>query len=146
VFSEKENNQKVYKQLGVFFKEKGNEELALKYFLNALDHEKDDFGLFRNVIELEVKAGNFEEIKRLAQKGLEIFPTQAWLFLMAGTAHNALNEFKQAEEALLTGIDYLIDDPPTEKEFQKQLALAYQGLNQIEKAEEALKKAEKLEN
>ena len=146
VFSEKENNQKVYKQLGVFFKEKGNEELALKYFKSALEHEKDDFGLFRDVIELEAEADNFEEVNRLAQKGLEIFPTQSWLFLMAGTAYNALNEFKQAEEALLTGIDYLIDDPQTEKEFQKQLALAYQGLNQTEKAEEALKKAEKLEN
>ncbi len=146
VFSEKENNQKVYKQLGVFFKEKGNEELALKYFKSALEYEKDDFGLFRDVIKLEAKAGNFEEVERLAQKGLEIFPTQAWLFLMSGTAYNNLNEFKQAEEALLTGIDYLIDDPQTEREFQKQLAVAYKGLNQNEKAEEALKKAEKLEN
>lgn len=146
VFSEKENNKKVYKQLGTFFMEKGNEDLALNYFKNALEHEKDDFGLYRDVIRLEAEAGNFEEVKLLAQKGLDIFPTQSWLFLMAGTAYNALNEFKQAEEALLTGIDYLIDDPQTEKEFQEQLALAYQGLNQTEKAEEALKKAEKLEN
>ena len=146
VFSEKENNQKVYRQLGVFFNEKGNEELALKYFKNALEHERDDFSLYRNVIELEFKSQNFEEVERLAQKGIEIFPTQAWLFLMAGTAYNNLSEFRQAEEALLNGIDYLIEDPQTEKEFLKQLVITYKGLNQTKKAEEALKKSEKLEN
>ena len=146
VFSERENNQKVYKQLGIFFKEKGNEDLALTYYKNALEYEKDDFGLFRDVIKLEAKKGNFEEVKRLSKKGLEIFPTQAWLFLMEGTAQNNLSEFKKAEAALLTGIDYLFDDPQTEKEFQKQLVLTYKGLNQNEKAEEALKKAQKLEN
>ncbi|UZH56597.1 hypothetical protein JRG66_07020 [Salinimicrobium tongyeongense] len=139
-FSEKENNQKVYKQLGVFFLEKGNEELALDYFKNALENDRDDFGLYRNVIQLEAQKGHFEEVILLAEKGLEIFPTQAWLFLMQGNAFNGLKEYRKAEESLLTGLDYLIDDPETEKEFYRQLSLAYKGLNNNTKATEALKK------
>ncbi|MCC8359584.1 tetratricopeptide repeat protein [Salinimicrobium sediminilitoris] len=144
VFSEKENNLKVYKQLGTFFIEKGNKAEALNYYRTALEHEKDDFGLYRDVIKLEAEAANFEEVKLLSQEGLEIFPTQAWLFLMEGTAHNVLKDFKKAEEALLTGLDYLIEDPENEKEFYRQLAVTYNGLNQAQKAEEALKKAEKI--
>ena len=146
VFSEKENNLKVYRQLGTFFLEKGNKEVALDYFKTALEHEKGDFGLYRDVLELEAENGNFEEVKLLAQKALEIFPTQSWLFLKKGTAHNSLNEYNKAEEALLTGLDYLIDDPATERNFYQQLALAYKGLNELEKAGEALKNAQKIEN
>ncbi|WP_029034327.1 tetratricopeptide repeat protein [Salinimicrobium terrae] len=146
VFSEKENNLKVYKQLGTFFEEKGNNEIAIEYYRTALEHEKDDFGLYRNIINLEAEAGNYEEVKLLTEKGLEIFPTQTWLFLVKGSAHNGLKEFDQAEKVLLTGLDYLIDDPVTEKEFYSQLAVAYRGLDKTQKAEEALKNAEKLEN
>jgi len=144
VFSQQENNQKVYKQLGSFFMEKGNKELALDYYKTALDHEKDDFGLYREVIDLEADAGNFEQVKRLSQNGLEVFPNQAWLYLMLGTSHNVLNDFNSAEEALLLGLDYLIEDPATEKKFHRQLAITYSGLNQTQKAKEALSKAEKL--
>jgi len=145
-FSEKENNLKVYKQLGTFFIEKGKKELALNYFKTALENDMDDFNLYRNVIKLEAEKGHFEEVKLLTEKGLEIFPTQAWLFLMQGNALNGLKEYKKAEEMLLTGLDYLIDDAETEREFHRQLAITYKGLNQNEKAVEALKKADKLEN
>ncbi|NJY61523.1 hypothetical protein HC174_01970 [Salinimicrobium sp. CDJ15-81-2] len=145
VFSEKENNRKVYKQLGTFFLEKGNKELALDYFTTALENEKDDFGLFREVISLMAEAGNYEQVKSLSQQALEIFPTQAWLFLMRGTAEMRLKEFKKAETSLQEGLDYLIDDPETEKQFYRQLAEAYKGMNEMQKASEALKKAENLE-
>lgn len=145
VFSEKENNRKVFKQLGTFFLEKGNKELALDYFTTALENEKDDFGLFKEVINLVAEAGNYEQVKSLSQQALEIFPTQAWLFLMTGTAEIRLKEFKKAETSLQEGLDYLIDDPETERQFYRQLAEAYKGMNEMQKASEALKKAENLE-
>ncbi|NJX17234.1 tetratricopeptide repeat protein, partial [Tamlana crocina] len=129
----KENNRKVYKQLGTFFLEKGNKELALDYFTTALENEKDDFGLFREVISLMAEAGNYEQVKSLSQQALEIFPTQAWLFLMRGTAEMRLKEFKKAETSLQEGLDYLIDDPETEKQFYRQLAEAYKGMNEMQK-------------
>ena len=145
VFSEKENNQKVYKQLGTFFLEKGNTEVALDYFMTALENERDDFGLYREVINLQAEAGNYEQVKSLSQKALEIFPTQSWLFLKTGTAQNKLGEYKQAEASLQEGLDYLIDDIEAEKEFYRQLAASYKGLNEPQKASEALKKAQEPE-
>ncbi|WP_029036334.1 tetratricopeptide repeat protein [Salinimicrobium xinjiangense] len=142
VFSEKENNQKVYKQLGTFFLEKGNPEVALDYFNTALKNEKNDFGLFREVITLEAEAGNYEQVKVLSERALEIFPAQSWLFLMLGTAQNSSGEFKKAEDNLLMGLDYLIEDPELERKFYRQLAESYKGLSEPQKASEALKKAE----
>jgi tetratricopeptide (TPR) repeat protein len=144
VFSEKENNQKVYKQLGTFFMEKGNREVALDYFNTALENEKNDFGLFREVINLEAEAGNYDKVKLLSERALEIFPTQAWLFLMLGTSQNASGNFKEAENNLLMGLDYLIEDPELERNFFQQLAESYKGLNEPQKASEALKKAQNI--
>lgn len=146
VFSEKENNKKVYKQLGTFFLEKGNKEVALDYFTTALENERNDFGLYREVINLQFKSGNFEKVKIFSESALEIFPTQAWLFLMLGTAQNEIGDFQKAEENLLTGLDYLIDDPQVEKEFYRQLTRTYEKLNEPQKASEALKKAQNIKN
>lgn len=146
VFSEKENNQKVYKQLGTFFLEKGNREVALDYLTTALENERNDFGLFREVIDLQAEAGNFEQVKVLSERALENFPTQPWLFLMLGTAQNAGGEYKKAEDNLQMGLDYLIDDPVVEKQIYSQLAVSYEGLKQPEKASEALKKAKNIKN
>lgn len=141
VFSENEDNRKVYKQLGTFFLEKGNKEVALNYFTTALENERNDFGLFREVITLHAEAGNFEKVRTLSEEALESFPTQSWLFLMLGTAQNETGEFKKAEENLLNGLDYLVDGPEIEREMYRQLARSYEGLNQPEKASEALSKA-----
>ncbi|NJW52022.1 tetratricopeptide repeat protein [Salinimicrobium oceani] len=146
VFSEKENNQKVYKQLGTFFLEKGNKEVALEYFNTALENERDDFGLFREVIKLEAEAGDFEQVKVISEKALENFPTQAWLFLMLGTAENETGVPQSAEKNLLTGLDFLIGDPEIEKELYLQLARTYKELNQPQRASEAQKKAENIKN
>lgn len=146
VFSEKENNLKVYKQLGTFFLEKGNKEVALDYLNTALENEKDDFGLFREVIKLYAEDENYEQVERLSERALEIFPTQAWLFLMRGTAQNRQGSYQMAEENLLSGLDYLIEDPEMEKELYRQLAESYNGMNEPQKASEALKKAKNLEN
>ena len=146
VFSENENNSKVYKQLGTFFLEKGNPEQALGYFRIAVDNEKDDFGLFKDVLILEFEAGNFAEVKKLSEQALEIFPSQPWLYLMNGKSLNKLSEFMKAQSVLASGIDFLIDDPVLEADFYRQLSEAHEGLNETAKASEYEQKALKLEN
>ncbi len=55
-----------------------------------------------------------------------------------------LEDFKKAEEALLTGLDFLIDDPEMETEFYRQLAGHMMGLNQTQKAADFKKELKKL--
>ena len=144
IFSEKENNTKVYVELGNFFLDKGKKDSALKYFLIALDNEKGDFGLYRKVIELQLEKENFSEVEEITSNALENFPSQPWLYLVNAIARNSLGDFKQAEAALLSGQDFLIDDPKLEAEFYRQFSRAYENLNLPQKAAEYQKKAQEI--
>lgn len=145
VFSEDEQNTKVYGQLGTFFLEKRKNEQALKYFQLALENENDDFVLYKNVLQLQLEFGKFGDAVVLSEKAIEIFPSQPLLYYIKGKAENREGQFAEAEESLLLGLDFLIDDPVLEKEFFLELAETYSGLGKNEKAEEYRKKADKLE-
>ena len=144
VFSEQENNTKVYKQLGTFFLEKGKIEPALEYFLTALESDKNDFSLYRKTLELQEAQGNHSEVAGISKEALEIFPSQPWLYLMNGRALNSLQKYGVAVDMLEAGLDFLIDDAVMEKEFYQQLSRAYQGLNEPQKAAEYQTKAENI--
>ncbi|MFD1079617.1 tetratricopeptide repeat protein, partial [Longispora fulva] len=144
VFSEEENNTKVYKQLGTFFLEKGKTGAALDYFLTALENEKGDFGLYKQILLLQEQAGNFSEVEKISSNALEIFPSQPWLYLVNGKALNELSKPKDALEILSAGLDFLIDNTALEKEFYLQMARAHEALNQPQKAAEYQTKAANL--
>ncbi|MFD2517411.1 tetratricopeptide repeat protein [Salinimicrobium flavum] len=145
VFSKDENNNKVFGQLGTFFLEKGQKEQALEYFVRALEAESGNFGLYRDVLNLQLEFEQFEAAKDLSEKALEIFPSQPLLYLLKGMALSGMENHKEAEETLLTGLDYLIDDPKIEIRFYRQLSATYEKMNNDEKATEFLKKAGELE-
>lgn len=146
VFSENENNSKVYKQLGTFFFEKGDRDQALYYFDLALENETGDFGLYNQVLQLNMELGDFEKVNVLSGRALEVFPSQPLLYLTKGTALNKLSKFEEAETVLIMGQDFIIDDPRLSSDFYLQLSKAYLGMNQPEKASEFQKKAEELKN
>lgn len=145
VFSEDEQNIRVYSQLGIFFLEKRKNEQALKYFELALESETADFTLYKNVLQLQLEFGKYGDAAILSTKAIEIFPSQPLLYYINGKAQNKEGQFTEAEESLLLGLDFLIDDPVLEKKFYLELAETYSGLQEPEKAEEYRKKANKLE-
>ncbi len=145
VFSEEENNTKVYKQLGTFFLEKRKTEPALKYFQLALESNKTDFGLYKELLELQLDFGNYEEAIEVSTGAIENFPAQPLLYLLKGRAQNKVGQFPEAEETLLTGLDFIIDDTALEREFYQELTATYKGLEDPEKASEYQKKADELE-
>lgn len=145
VFSEDENNTKVYKQLGTFFLEKRKTEPALKYFQLALESSKADFGLYKDLIALQLEFGKYAEAIEVSSNAIEIFPAQPLLYLYKGRAQNRFGNFSEAEETLMMGLDFIIDDLTLEKEFYREMAKTYEGLQKPEKASEYLKKADELE-
>lgn len=140
VFSENEANTEVYSQLGTFFLQAGQKEKALEYFEAGVNSGDMDFELLVKTLLLQVDFKKLEAAKILGQKGLEEYPSQPILYLINGTVLNQTREFKQAEEILSFGMDFLIDNPVMEADFYQQLVLAYTGLNETAKASEFEKK------
>lgn len=136
IFSEEENNSKVYKQLGFFFTEKGDRELALQYYSKALESGIGDFGLYHDVLNLMLEAGAYSSAEELSAQALEIFPTQASLYLLRGKALLGLENYREAEKSLLNGLDFVIEDQALENEFHTALSEAYTGLGNPAKAKE----------
>ncbi len=145
VFSEDEQNTRVYGQLGTFFLEKRKTEQALKYFELALKSETADFSLYRDVLQLQLEFGKYTDALELSRRAIEIFPSQPLLYFIQGKAQNKEGKFAEAEESLLYGLDFLIDDKPLEKEFYRELVETYLGLQKQEKAKEFREKLNELE-
>lgn len=145
LFSEDEESPELYGKLGLFYLELNKQAQALKFFELALLGEIKDFILLKNTLSLQLELERSREARQLSERALENFPSQPLLYLYNGTALNQLGEFKEAEEMLTFGLDYLIEDLPLELEFYRQLAVAYAGLKNEEKAVQFQKMAAELE-
>jgi len=144
-FLAEENIQKNQsnQQLGTYYKEKDKKK-AIDYFEKALSEKPDDFTLIREVLSLQIEEKKFEKALALAEEKLNIFPTQAVLYLYIGKAENSLEKYKSAKENLENGVDFVIDNPTLQKEFYQELAKSYENLGNSAKAAEFQQKANKL--
>jgi len=100
--------------------------------------------LLRNTLLLQIDQLKYKEALKLSDSGLELFPAQAFLYLVKGVSLNNLNQYKEAQEILTFGLDYLIDDATMETDFYMQLSIAYKGLGNETKAAEFKEKAQLL--
>jgi tetratricopeptide (TPR) repeat protein len=66
--------------------------------------------------------------------GLELYPAQAFMYLMNAKAQNNNKEYSKAIEQLTNGIDFVIDNKTLEADFYDQFAISYHGLGNDKEA------------
>ncbi|MCG9971376.1 tetratricopeptide repeat protein [Christiangramia crocea] len=142
--TEWENAPKLYEQLGEYYMKKNNRQDALTFFELGLQENPDNFELIRSTLLLQLEFEKYEAARDLSATALESFPSQSVFYLLHGVALNKLLEYEAAEESLTEGLDYLIDDMRMEVDFYSQLAISYNGMNNVSKAEEYRLKAQNL--
>lgn len=133
LFSE-ENGGKVYEKLGDYFSSKSQKEQALHFYEKGIAQSLDNYNLLKNTLLLQLDSKKFTEAAKLSERGLEIFPAQALLYLLNGVANNGLDRSADAIESLETGLDFVLDDPQMEFDFYNQLNVAYTAKNDLKKA------------
>ncbi|MFK2819134.1 hypothetical protein U0L90_03330 [Flavobacteriaceae sp. LMIT009] len=132
------------KELGLFYLQKGNKEMALKHLEMAIENNLDDFDVIKNAVLLYIDAKQYQKVVDLTVQTLDIFPAQPILYLASGVAFNHLNRPKDAIDTLEIGVDYVIDNVQMEIDFYRQLSTAYRMTNNNTKASTFSKKAEEL--
>ncbi|MFD2551568.1 tetratricopeptide repeat protein [Bizionia sediminis] len=132
-------------QVAAYHLKQGNKAKALQFYLQALKSNTDNYALIKNVLLLHIDLKNYTEAETLSTEALANYPSQPIFYLVNGVALNALNKPNKAVEALEMGLDYIIDDPKMQADFYKQLSVAHQLLNNTNKAQIYLDKAQKLE-
>lgn len=131
------------KELGDFYLDRDKAK-ALQYYLEALKNNFNDVETIENAVILQLGFQQYDEAAKLSENALAIFPVRPKLYLFRGIALNKLQEYQKALESLDVGLGYLIDDPQLESDFYGQMAIAYRGLLQEEKAIYYEKKATEL--
>ncbi len=144
LFSETENSPGVYTKLGEYFLSRGQKEQALTFFELGIEKDIDNFQLINNALLLQLDLSQFDKAAILSERAMEIFPAQPFLYLARGVALNEQKDYKEAEQILTFGLDYVLENPKMEVGFFEQLAVAYTGLGNAAKAKEFQEKAKNI--
>lgn len=116
----------VNKELGKFFYNKNNFELAQKYMEKSNANDIEAIDLLLNIYDFNKQ---YEKMAKKSEAYIDLFPTKANLYYYAGKGNNNLKNFKKAKDFLEMGIEYVIDDPNLESGFCKQFIFCAEGLS-----------------
>lgn len=144
VFAQESESAAVFEKIGDFFLKKQQKQQALEYFQRGLENSEGNFNLVVKTIPLLFEFQEYGAAKDLSEKAIENFPSQPILYLENARSLNKLGKYKEAEDILTFGHDFIIEDPEMETDFYKELGNAYSGLKNENKAAEFRQKASKL--
>ncbi|WP_347172956.1 tetratricopeptide repeat protein [Polaribacter uvawellassae] len=105
---------------------------GLSEFIKEFESDKSFESLYK-ILTLSANT-NTNVLLSYSQIGLELFPAQAFVYLMNAKALNQNNNFEKAIEQLLNGIDFVIDDKNLEADFYEELAISYGKLGNKKEA------------
>ena len=116
----------VNKELGKFFYNKNNFDLAQKYMEKSNANDIEAIDLLLNIYDFNKQ---YEKMAKKSEEYIDLFPTKANLYYYAGKGNNNLKNFKKAKDFLEMGIEYVIDNPNLDAGFCKQFIICADGLS-----------------
>jgi tetratricopeptide (TPR) repeat protein len=140
----KDKEVKVAKEIGKFFQTKKDWKRAIHYYEMHLKSEADDMETIILLMQAYTENSQFDVLEAASEEQMQMFPTQPQLYFYNGLANNQLKNYKKAIASLETGIDFIIDDPNLEINFNLQLGEAYNGMGDFKKKDTYFTKANAL--
>lgn len=134
----------VPKEVGKFFFNKNDYTRAIAYFKKSLANNPDDIEAIELLLYAYNGSNQNEVLLKEAENYLDLYPTHARLYYLAGLASNNLGTFKKAKDWLEMGIDFVVEDTELEAGFNTELGRAYEGLGDTKQKESYFGKAERL--
>ena len=132
----------VAKEIGKFYHTKKNWAKAIRFYEIQLNKIPDELETALLLLECYTEKADFNVIEKKADTFLQIYPTQPQFYYYLGLAFNQKGAFKKAKDLLESGLDFVIDNPQLELNFNIQLGEAYNGLGDLKKKEYHFSKAD----
>lgn len=139
-----DKNVMVRREAGKFYHAKRDWKRAAAYYELQLQASPDDIETAMLLLEVLYESGDFNAVENRASSLIESYPLQPEFYYYSGLAQNQTKKFKKAIDILLAGLDYVVENPTLERNFNLQLAEAYKGQGDVNKSAQYLKKAESL--
>jgi tetratricopeptide (TPR) repeat protein len=143
-YFENDKEVQVAKEIGKFYVNKKDWINATKYFEMHLKSNPQDIEAGLLLLQCYVDKLDFTTLISKSEEWIQLFPTQPQFYYFQGLGYNQTQNFKKAKDILETGLDYLVDDVPTEINFNIQLGEAFHGLGDEKKKEFYFNKANDL--
>ncbi len=127
--------------LGLYYLNKKDKPKALNYFEQALKMDSENFDILKNVLLLHIDLKQFDLAQTKSEAAMLKYPAQPLCYLINAVALNELNKPSEALDSLESGLDWIVEDLKMEADFYKQMAKAYELLNNTTKAKSFKDKA-----
>ena len=114
---------------------------AREEFRKALVLEKDKYPIHLQLLQLDLQLGDHASLAAEADSAIELFPTVPEPYLYKGIGLSQLGRFAEAEEALITGRDLVVDNPALTAQFWSSLGESYNDAKNFGKSDQAYDKA-----
>jgi len=132
-----------YAYVGDVMMQKGKNDEALEYYRKAAAISPANFGVWQNIVNLEVERAEYDSLVAHAEKALEYFPNQSLFYFYGGVGYYFKENYRKSTQLLEQGKKYTTD-PSLLAVFYGQLGDAYNSLKDYEKSDDSYEKA--LEN
>lgn len=134
----------VRREAGKFYHAKRDWKRAAEYYALQLQASPDDIETAMLLLEVLYESGDYTAMEKQAAPLIESYPLQPEFYYYSGLAQNQMKNYKKAVDILLAGLDYVVENPTLERNFNLQLAEAYQGQGDAKRSAQHIKKAESL--
>lgn len=140
------NNARVMTINGDIAMSMNNKKLARKYFMQAVQIEKDRYPIWYQLLELEAELDIFDSLEMHSEEAVELFPNQPVCYYFLGYSRGRLKKYKESAEAYESGLNLIIDNPPLKNQFYLSMADAYNEIGEYAKSDAAFEEALKIDS
>jgi tetratricopeptide (TPR) repeat protein len=114
---------------------------AREQFRMAASKEKDRYPIHFQLMQLDLQLGDYEALRTDAEECIAMFPTAPENHLYHGIALSQLKRYDEAIEALITGRDLVVDNPPLLAQFWTSLGDTYNAAKEYAKSDQAYERS-----
>ncbi|CAN5294728.1 tetratricopeptide repeat protein [soil metagenome] len=119
----------------------GDKAEARDKYLEAVKLDESNFNVWQNIVDIELQLGNYDNVIKLADQAIELFPNQPTLYFFHGSANLVKKDYDEAVFSLEHGKKLASANPDLLGIFHSQLGDAYNGLEDYAKSEAAYEAA-----
>lgn len=110
---------------------------ARKQFAKAAEIDKSRYVIWNQILILDSQLADFEAMESTSAEAMELFPTMPSFYLFNGVANLQKENYEASIEALLAGIDLVVENFGQLAQFYATLGDAYHAVGNHEASDEA---------
>lgn len=135
------NEAKAHAVYGDLLYQDDQKKEALTQYKQALKLDESVYEVWQQIFFILSELNDNEELVKMTDKALELFPNQPIVYFFNGLANNALKNFEESVEMLNAGKNLVYGNNNLKIQFYSSLGDAYNSLQQFEESDKAFEKA-----